>query len=198
MGGNAGGFWTNAAFLAAAVALVTFVLSKSYEVLLRRYDYWDRRNASVVRFRTDIRLRREDLLSKEKAYNDPTYRKIIVDLIQQHAAESKPFRLYGVEISDTKVQDEISEYLASFPEQSQVLIRQAILRDRQMVALYRMMTTSAFENLRADRQVDAFDRWLSSVNDLIGSLEALAEDLPSWKPKRPGRVAKLLRLSKEE
>ncbi len=198
MGGGSGGFWTNAAFWAAAIALLTFVLSKVYDVVLRRYDYWDGRNASVVRFRTDMKLRRDDLLSKRQSYNDPGYRQRIVSLIDQHAAQGRPFRLYGVEVSDTKVQDEISGYLATFPEQSQGMIRQAILRDRQMVALYHMMTTDAFERLNAERQIEAFDRWLSSVNDLVESLEALAIDMTAWAPKRPGRLAKLLRVSKAE
>lgn len=194
---GAGPFWTNAAFWAAGIALLTFVLSKVYELVVRRYDYWDARNASVVRFRTDVTLRRDDLLSKQQAYNDPGYRRKIIDLIEQHAAEGRAFRLYGVEVSDTGVQDEISGYLASFPERSQAFIRRTILRDRQMVALYHMMTNDAFEHLKSDRQIEAFERWILSVNELIKSLEDLTTVRDEWAPRRAGPLAKLLRLSRE-
>lgn len=176
-------FWTNAAFWTASAAFLSFVLSKVYEIALRRFDYWEGRKAAIVRFKTDIRLRREDLLSKQAAYSDPEYRVKIVGLIEQHAAETLPFRLYGVEVTDTKAHEEITTYLATFPEPSQILIRQVVLRDRQMIALYTMMTTSDFETLRQDRKIEAFDRWIDSVNALITSLEALNADLPNWRPK---------------
>ncbi len=198
---DGGGFWTNAAFMAAALTaaagFISLVAGKIYEQAMRRSDFWEGRRASIVRFRVDVELRREGLLSKREAFDDPAYVERIKDMIRQHAAAGKPLRLYGVEVSDTKVQDEISGYLATFPEASQKNIRQTILKDRQMTALYTMMTTKAFETLDPERQIAAFESWLDSVRDLIGSLDAVKADQPNWAPDPNAWVRKLARRSRE-
>ena len=197
---DGGVFWTNAAVVAAALTaaagFISLVAGKTYEQAMRRSDFWEGRRASIVRFRVDVELRRESLLSKREAFDDPAYMERIRDMIRQHAAAGRRLRLYGVEVSDTKVQDEISGYLATFRESSQRNIRQVILRDRQMTALYTMMTTKAFEIMDAERQIAAFESWIDSVRDLIGSLDALMADLPNWAPDPDAWVRKLARRSR--
>lgn len=163
----------NATVIAAMIAFFTFVLSKIFDYAAKNKEYRDNRRAAIVRFQVDIRLRDDNLRAKREAFSDPAYQARMIDLINGHAARGRTFRFYGVAVTDNTVQDEVGTYLATFPASLQTLVRRVILLDKQMIAEYEMMQTSAFEILVPERQIAAFQQWIQSVDDLVEGLQAL-------------------------
>lgn len=181
----------NAAFWAALAAVLTFAGKLVYDVEARRYDYWETRRSVIVRFRTDVELTLKDLNEQLPGLDLIVYRRKMVAQINFHAVRNRKFRMFGAEATDTRVQTLMADYLVTLPVNSQRLVAEAILRDRQMRALYAAMQSDAFENLSRQRKIAAFDQWLKTAQKLAQALGLMMEDMDAWSINHrtlPGRL----------
>ena len=170
----------NTALVAAIVAGFGWAINKAYDVGAKRLEQKRDRRAAIIRFYVDVGLRENSLIP----LSDPEYlsgfRARTEAAIRNAEKQNKAFRLYGVQVTDTRSHDLIDGYLATFDVSTAQLIREVILLDRQMVAHYDKLSSEAFEALESERQIDAVDTWLTSAQALSAKLAELTLRMETW------------------
>jgi len=169
----------------AALAALGWLGTKIYEFGVAWFEKRDKRKAAIVRFLTDLRIRIGDL----SKIADTNYVESTVEKIKDYGKRGKTFAFYGVQITDTYAENEISSYLHKFTPFTGDLIRNFILYDSLVSKAYEKMQTSEFANLDSDRQVQAFRAWVDAGLLTVTFGRQLKEHLESLYPNLAIRQA---------
>ena len=163
----------------AALAALGWLATKIYEFGVSWFEKRDRRQAAIIRFLTDLRIRVGDL----RKVDEPAYISRLSDKIHDYEKQGKAFVFYGVQIIDTYAEDEISSYLHKFKPFTADLIRKFILYDSLVSKAYEKMQSQQFADLDSDRKIEALKAWIAATLLTVELGERLRLHLEQLFPK---------------